>query len=167
MAFGVVWLGLAAAHLGMAICPGGRDVLATRYWRPSLVSTHDSLVCASGKEALFNVDICGGLPALIVEMLVAILDRQDSVLPARPVEWKSGASRVLPVGARSLSNGEVGTGQRDGDLRSPKKGRSDCVPARQGAAYRWNLVKAAIWTTGERSVEFGAWIRDARGPHRL
>jgi len=49
------WCGLAwpAAHLGMAdLALEAVTLLATRYWRPSLVSTHDSLVCASGKEAL-------------------------------------------------------------------------------------------------------------------
>ena len=91
MAFGVVWLGLVAAHLGMADAAlEAVTQLATRYWRPSLVSTHDSLLAAGGQGAIFNVDACGGLPALIAEMLVQSSIRTISVLPACPDEWKSG-----------------------------------------------------------------------------
>jgi hypothetical protein len=91
MAFGVAWLGLAAAHLGMADAAlEALTILATRYWRPSLVSTHDSSASAGGEGALFNVDICGGLPALIVEMLVQSSIGTISLLPACPVEWKTG-----------------------------------------------------------------------------
>ena len=91
MAFGIVWLGIVAAHLGMAdVALEALTMLATRYWRPSLVSTHDPLVPAHSETALFNVDICGGLPALIVEMLVQSSVSTIKVLPACPVEWMSG-----------------------------------------------------------------------------
>jgi hypothetical protein len=90
MAFGVAWLGLAAAHLGMADAALEALSMLARYWRPSLVPAHDSLVTSKADEALFNVDICGGLPALIVEMLVQSSVGRVSVLPALPAQWESG-----------------------------------------------------------------------------
>jgi hypothetical protein len=84
MAFGLVQLGLAAAHLHMAsIAYEVVELLATRYWRPSLVPTHDP-------DAIFNVDIAGGLPAVIAEMLVQSSRGSLDLLPALPDQWPSG-----------------------------------------------------------------------------
>ncbi len=85
MAFGLVQLGLAAASLGLAeeayeaLCR-----LATRYWRPNLVSTHNV-------GAIFNTDICGGLPALVTSMLVSARGNQVWLLPALPAAWPAGS----------------------------------------------------------------------------
>ncbi|GAA1765743.1 glycoside hydrolase N-terminal domain-containing protein [Luedemannella helvata] len=94
MAFGLVQLGLAAAALGLA--EPAYEVLtrlAGRYWRPNLVSTHNA-------GDLFNVDICGGLPALVVAMLVGAgparppdappVPEQLRLLPALPAAWPTG-----------------------------------------------------------------------------
>jgi hypothetical protein len=83
MAFGLVSLGLAAAALGLA--DEARDCVRrlTRYWRRSLVATHNI-------DAIFNVDICGGLPALLVAMLVAGGDDAVDLLPAQPADWTEG-----------------------------------------------------------------------------
>ena len=154
MAFGVVWLGLAAAHLGMAdLALEAVTLLATRYWRPSLVSTHDSLVCASGKEALFNVDICGGLPALIVEMLVQSSIGRISVLPARPVEWKSGCIEGIACRGQVLVERlRWAPGSVTASLRSPKEVSLEIVlPARPKALrIDGNLVEGGNLATGER-----------------
>jgi len=91
MAFGLVQLGLAAAQLGLA--EPAHEILTrlARYWRPSLVATHNL-------GRIFNVDICGGLPALVVAMLLrsarehAGLSRVD-LLPALPAAWPSGELR--------------------------------------------------------------------------
>lgn len=56
MAFGLVQLGLAAAHLGAADTALECVVwLARDHWTPNLVPTHD-------EGAIFNVDAAGGLP---------------------------------------------------------------------------------------------------------
>ncbi|GAA3135765.1 glycoside hydrolase N-terminal domain-containing protein [Planomonospora alba] len=97
MAFGLVQLGLAAASLGMAAeAYEALTLLATRYWREeNLVSTHN-------RDAIFNVDVCGGLPALVAAMLVrsslpgAGYGRVD-LLPALPAEWACGEARGLVV----------------------------------------------------------------------
>jgi len=107
MAFGVVWLGLAAAHLGMAdLGPGGRDVAGDALLA-SVTGIDSRLVglCKrQGGVVPMSISVVA-FPALIVEMLVQSSIGRISVLPARPVEWKSGCIEVLPVGARSLSNG--------------------------------------------------------------
>ncbi|MBG0820838.1 glycoside hydrolase N-terminal domain-containing protein [Planomonospora sp. ID91781] len=97
MAFGLVQLGLAAASLGLAEeAHETLTLLATRYWREeNLVSTHN-------RDAIFNVDVCGGLPALVAAMLVrsslpgAGYGRVD-LLPALPEAWPRGEARGLVV----------------------------------------------------------------------
>ncbi|GAA0377151.1 hypothetical protein Acor_30770 [Acrocarpospora corrugata] len=88
MAFGLVQLGLAAAGLGLtAEAHEALTLLSTRYWRPNLVSTHN-------RDALFNVDICGGTPALIAAMLLRSTDEgRIDLLPACP--WPSGEATGL------------------------------------------------------------------------
>jgi alpha-L-fucosidase 2 len=97
MAFGLVQLGLAAATLGLAdeayeaLCR-----LATTYWRANLVSTHNA-------GAIFNTDICGGLPALVTAMLVSSRGDQIRLLPARPRAWVDGSIHgVLLRGGRQV-----------------------------------------------------------------
>ena len=92
MAFGAVQIGLAAASLGEAeTCREVVDWLANLYWTPSLTSTHNS-------HSLFNTDICGGLPAVIIKMLVASEVGSLELLPALPSQWPKG--RIEGVKAR-------------------------------------------------------------------
>lgn len=84
MAFGLVQLGLAAASLGEAeLAYEAVDRLANDYWRPNLVSTHNP-------GEIFNVDICGGLPAVVNQMLVQSDKGHLLLLPALPAAWPSG-----------------------------------------------------------------------------
>ena len=85
MAFGLVQLGTASAHL--------KDVshayecvkwLCSSYWTPAFVSYHDP-----GK--IFNMDISGGLPALVTYMLIQSTPEKIELLPALPQEWNSGS----------------------------------------------------------------------------
>lgn len=87
MAFGLVMLGLAAARLGLAE-PAYEIVtkLAKDYWRPSLVSTHNA-------GSILNVDICGGMVALVVAMLVGGNGDTLDLLPALPSAWSHGEIR--------------------------------------------------------------------------
>ncbi|MEU1901915.1 glycoside hydrolase N-terminal domain-containing protein [Nocardiopsis dassonvillei] len=92
MAFGLVQLGLAAANLGLAAeAHETLSLLATRYWRPTLVPTHN-------RGSLFNVDIGGGFPAVAAAMLARSAEGRLDLFPALPREWASG--RVEGLRAR-------------------------------------------------------------------
>jgi hypothetical protein len=84
MAFGLVQLGLAAAHLkDTAHAFECVNWLCSSYWSPLLTSYHDP-------GRIFNVDICGGLPAVLIEMLVQSSSNTIDLLPALPGTWDSG-----------------------------------------------------------------------------
>lgn len=84
MAFGLTQLGLAAAALDLADeALETLHLLAARYWRPNLVPTHHT-------GETFNIDVCGGLPAVVVAMLVRARRGRVDVLPALPDAWPRG-----------------------------------------------------------------------------
>jgi hypothetical protein len=84
MSFGLVQLGQAAASLGEAdLAYEVVDMLANVYWRANMVSTHNP-------DEIFNVDICGGMPAVIIKMLVYSDLGKIALLPAVPKGWPSG-----------------------------------------------------------------------------
>jgi len=84
MAFGIVQAGFAAASLR-----NGRDCgeminwLSGNYWRSNMVTTHDP-------RSIFNTDLSGGLPALLIRMLVDSQPGWIELLPALPPDWPSG-----------------------------------------------------------------------------
>jgi hypothetical protein len=85
MAFGLVQKGLAAAHLGDTKhayeCV---EWLCSSYWSPSFTSYHDP-------GEIFNVDIAGGLPAVVVDMIVQSSAKTIDLLSALPDQWKDGS----------------------------------------------------------------------------
>jgi hypothetical protein len=84
MAFGIVQQGMAAASLHKADdCGLILDYLANSYWNPNLVTTHNP-------KAIFNTDLSGGLPALIIRMLVDSQPGWIEFLPALPKNLPSG-----------------------------------------------------------------------------
>lgn len=84
MAFGLVQLGLAAAHIGEAEqAKKAVDLLASKYWSTGMGSFHNV-------GELFNTDISGGLPAVILEMLVYSEPDMIKLLPALPKSWSKG-----------------------------------------------------------------------------
>jgi hypothetical protein len=91
MAFGLVQLGIAAAHLGdLSHAYECIEYLVNSYWSPAMVSMHNV-------KDVFNLDISGGLPALIITMLVqsAIREKEDEpwvirILPCLPSQWPNG-----------------------------------------------------------------------------
>ncbi len=84
MSFGLVQLGQAAASLGEADLAYRCLVpLLNRYWLSNLASMHNA-------KKLFNTDISGGLPAVLIKMLVASEPGVVRLLPACPTAWPSG-----------------------------------------------------------------------------
>jgi len=84
MAFGIVQQGMTAASLRNANdCGVILDYLANSYWNPNLVTTHNP-------KAIFNTDLSGGFPALIIRMLADSQPGWIELLPAWPENLPSG-----------------------------------------------------------------------------
>jgi alpha-L-fucosidase 2 len=88
MAYGLAQLGLAAARLGLAAEAYECLTLMVPYWRPNLTPTHNL-------GRMFNVDIAGGLPAVLAAMLLRDTRERVDVLPALPDAWPRGRARFL------------------------------------------------------------------------
>lgn len=85
MAFGIVQLGLAATNLQDK--KHSQECLnllcSEQYWSPALVSFHDP-------KEIFNVDICGGMPAVLTQMLLLSTTESIKLLPSLPSNWPNG-----------------------------------------------------------------------------
>ena len=85
MSFGLVQLGQAATSLKdpelayQCLIP-----LVQRYWLSNLASMHNH-------KSLFNMDISGGMPAVILKMLSESDLGRLQLLPALPREWPEGS----------------------------------------------------------------------------
>jgi hypothetical protein len=95
MGYGLALLGVAAAHLGLAEeAHAALTRISEAYWRPNLAPTHN-------RDHMFNVDLAGGLPALVVAMLLRSRDvvadgvARIDLLPALPSAWPSGSVHGL------------------------------------------------------------------------
>jgi alpha-L-fucosidase 2 len=85
MSFGVVQLGQAATSLGEGELAYAALVrLANSYWLGNLASMHNH-------RSLFNMDISGGMPAVILKMLVASDLGRVKLLPALPEAIPTGS----------------------------------------------------------------------------
>ncbi|MCH7225864.1 glycosyl hydrolase family 95 catalytic domain-containing protein [Haloferula sp. A504] len=98
MSFGLVQLGQVVSTLGdgelSLLC---LRHLVNRFWLNNLASMHNH-------RHLFNMDISGGQPALIIQMLVGSDVGEVKLLPALPKEWKTGTLEgVLCRGAIEIN----------------------------------------------------------------
>ena len=85
MAFGLCHLGWAAASLRQGDAAYETvDWLANNFWFPeSLVTTHNG-------RSIFNTDLAGGFPRIILQMLVQSEPGRLDLLPAQLKVWESG-----------------------------------------------------------------------------
>jgi hypothetical protein len=84
MSFGLVQLGQASTSLGESeLAYHCLKHLVNRFWLNNLASMHNH-------RSLFNMDISGGMPAVIIKMLVASGPGRIRLLPALPAAWPSG-----------------------------------------------------------------------------
>lgn len=89
MAFGLVQLGLAAAHIGNEeLTQDIINFLSNGYWTTGMGSFHN-------RDNLFNTDISGGFPYLCSSSLVYADPGYIRFFPARPEQWKSGSINGL------------------------------------------------------------------------
>ncbi len=87
MSFGLVQLGQASTSLGEAeLAYQSLIPLVNRYWLNNLASMHNH-------KSLFNMDISGGMPAVVIKMLVASQPGRIQLLPALPAVWTTGEIR--------------------------------------------------------------------------
>lgn len=98
MSFGLVQLGQVVSTLGDSelsyLC---LRHLVNRFWLNNLASMHNH-------RHLFNMDISGGQPALIIQMLVGSDLGEISLLPALPKQWSKGSIEgVLCRGAIEIN----------------------------------------------------------------
>lgn len=118
MAFGYTQLGMSAAHLGdTALAYESVEYLVNNYWSPIMVSQHNR----HAVPAVLNMDISGGLPALVIAMLVQDdlpgEDHDDWVirlLPCLPDAWRAGQLK----GVRCRGGFEVDLAWKEGKLES-------------------------------------------------
>ncbi|MEZ0536702.1 glycoside hydrolase N-terminal domain-containing protein [Caldicellulosiruptoraceae bacterium PP1] len=100
MAFGLIQVGMAAAHLkDSEMVEEIIYKLAKDYYYENYASSHDA------GPSLFNTDISGGLPALIVECIAQSYTQQDEydkieyfvleVLPIKITKWSDGKLKGL------------------------------------------------------------------------
>ena len=91
MAFGLVHLGMASAHLkDKEHAYECVNWLVNSYWTPAFGCYHDP-------GAIFNVDITGGVPALVSYMLVQSTPDEIVLLPCLPDAWNDGFANSIPA----------------------------------------------------------------------
>ncbi len=96
-AFGLVQLGQASTSLrDTDMSYEIVDWLANNYWYPSSLNT------SHNPASIFNVDLCGGLPAVIIKMLIASQPGTLELLPALPKQWPCGKIEGIPCRGRIL-----------------------------------------------------------------
>jgi hypothetical protein len=84
MSFGLVQLGQAATSLGEnELAYECLKHLVNRFWLANMASMHNH-------RSLFNMDISGGMPAVLLKMLVASDPGRIQLLPAIPAAWPTG-----------------------------------------------------------------------------
>jgi hypothetical protein len=99
MSFGLVQLGQVASSLGESeLVYECLQHLVNRFWFDNLASTHNH-------RSLFNMDISGGMPAVVIQMLVASEPGQIKLLPALPEKLDKGSIEgVLCRGAIEIKS---------------------------------------------------------------
>jgi hypothetical protein len=99
MSFGLVQLGQAGASLGdSAIVYESLKHMVNRFWLNNMASMHNH-------KSLLNMDISGGMPAVIIKMLVASDPGKIKLLPALPSAWPAGEIKgVLCRGQIEISS---------------------------------------------------------------
>ncbi len=115
MSFGLVQLGQAATSLGeRELAYHCLKHLVNRFWLNNLASMHNH-------RSLFNMDISGGMPAVIIKMLVDSAPGHIRLLPALPDAWPEGQIEgVLCRGAIEIESLSSAPGRVQVTMRSAR-----------------------------------------------
>src|SRR5690554_1668160 len=85
MVFGLAQLGMVTANMGNNTLTGEIiDLMSRYYWAPSMATYHNS-------GNLFNMDLSGGFPAVIIRSLVYSEPGRVNLLPALSPDWETGS----------------------------------------------------------------------------
>jgi alpha-L-fucosidase 2 len=144
MSFGLVQLGQAATSLGEGeLAYHCLTHLVNRFWLNNLASMHNH-------RSLFNMDISGGMPAVIIKMLVASDPGKLKLLPALPAAWPTGTIEgVLCRGQIEVRRMRWG---RDGVEVTLRSGKAQTVVLELPAEISGLTIvegKAKVGETGE------------------
>lgn len=85
MVFGLAQLGMVTANMGNNALTGEIiDLMSRYYWAPSMATYHNT-------GNLFNMDLSGGFPAVIIRSLVYSEPGRVNLLPALSPDWETGS----------------------------------------------------------------------------
>lgn len=91
MAFGICQLAFSAAALGQADrCEEMVGWLGDNYFLDNMFSTHDP-------HNIFNCDISGGYPSLVMKMLCYSEPGRIDIFPAKPSSWRRGSIKGMAL----------------------------------------------------------------------
>jgi alpha-L-fucosidase 2 len=151
MAFGTALTGWAAASLG-----DGETVdilldnLSTRFYYPTFASSHNAE--KQGPE-IFNADISGGVPALMIEMLVQSQPGELTLLSALPERLKAGTLKgALCRGQVTINELTWSPTRVKVNLQSPKDQELK-LRVKMGDAWKTATLRLTAGKPAEQSFE--------------
>lgn len=98
MVFGLAQMGMVTANLGDRQKTGEIiNWMSKYYWAPSLATYHNS-------GDLFNMDMSGGFPAVIMRSLAYSEPGLVKLLPGLPYDWKSGSLEGMALRGQIVMN---------------------------------------------------------------
>jgi len=122
MSFGIVQLGQTAASLGYGeIVHHCMQHLVNGFWLNNLASMHN-------RRVLFNMDISGGQPSVVIKALADSFPGKVRLLPALPSAWNTGTIEgILCRGAIEINRLHWNDGKVEVELTSKSDQTIDLV----------------------------------------
>jgi hypothetical protein len=152
MSFGIVQLGQVSATLGHGdIAHHCLKHLVYGFWLNNLASMHN-------RRSLFNMDISGGQPAVIIKMLADSYPGKVRLLPALPKAWGKGTIEgVLCRGAITINRLHWDGNKVEAEFVSPKEQEITLVLPREISEIKTVGATAADGASpGERKLSLPA-----------
>ncbi len=146
MSFGLVQLGQTAASLKEGeMSYECLTYLVNRFWLNNLASMHNH-------KSLFNMDISGGMPDVIIKMLASSEPGKVQLLPALPKAWPEGTIEgVLCRGQIEVKSLQWSQGQVLAKLVSAKKQTVTLEMPSEIKSFSVKKGSAKLKKTGEKN----------------
>jgi len=145
MSFGIVQLGQVSASLGHGdIAHHCLKHLVYGFWLNNLASMHN-------RRSLFNMDISGGQPSVVIKMLADSMPGKVRLLPALPKAWPKGTIEgVLCRGAITLNRLHWDGDKVEVEMTSMKDQEISLVLPREITSFK---AESAMVADGSTSSE--------------